>query len=63
MDNFLTTLYFTYFKNSIEEKRLRAIRAFDSENLEIRNDQSILECQKRRDLLKELIGKYMKQLR
>ena len=62
MDNYLTVLYFELFRNTEEEKRLRFITDFSSDNEAVRNDQSISGCQKTSDLLRKLIKKYMEHL-
>ncbi len=62
MDNFLTVLYFEYFQSIEEEKRLRNIHDFDSDDSNIRNDQSITDTEKCNKKLKKLINSYITRL-
>ncbi len=62
MDNFLTVLYFEYFQSIEEEKRLRNIHEFDSDDSNIRNDQSITDTEKCNKKLKKLIEAYIAHL-
>ena len=62
MNNFLTKLYFEYFKLREQETKLRGIHDFDSDNANIRNDQMIADTQEQTKLLKSLIESYLNYL-
>ena len=62
MDNFLTALYFEYFESIEEEKRLRNIHEFSSDNANIRNDQKIADAREHSKKINELIKTYLAHL-
>lgn len=63
MDNFLTILYSEYFKIIEKEKGFRGNHDFDSENSNIRNDQSIAGCMETSKILEYLISKYIEKIK